>query len=428
LSATTKSPRRRQRRTRSTTGRPSSDQTARLTALADYRLVDRDGSSLVAEDTTARTQLQLLTELAARLCGVGVAVINVVDDRHQTQIAATGIEPVVSALEDSISPGVLPMDEPVVIPDARQDGRLRGHPAVDGRMSDLRFLAFAPLRTPGGHVIGTLCVADREPTDLVETGRADLAFIANQIVGSLELRRRTLQLMVAVDELSRSNEVLGEFVGRASHDLRTPLTAIAGFAELLRSLPVVRADERAMEFAGHVVSSSSRMRELIDDLLAYASVGGQLTLSPVPIDEIVAEVLHDLSKEPGIAPARVSVESAVVRADRVQLRAFLQNLIGNAVRHGLLRPRPDIEILVAVTSRDGWTLRVIDHGVGIPADERERVLEPFVRLHAKSDVPGTGLGLATCVQIAHAHGGTLEVGETPGGGTTVTLDVPAAKR
>jgi signal transduction histidine kinase len=118
----------------------------------------------------------------------------------------------------------------------------------------------------------------------------------------------------------------------------------------------------------------------------------------------------------------------VVRADRVQLRALLQNLIGNAVRHGRLTRRPDIEIMVAITSRGGWTLRVIDHGVGIPADERERVLEPFVRLHAKSDAPGTGLGLATCVQIAHAHGGTLEVGETPGGGTTVTLDVPAAKR
>lgn len=428
MSASTKSSEKGRRGSTSTTGRSAADQTARLTALADYRLVDRDGTSLVAEDATARTQLQLLAELAARLCGVRIAVISVVDDRHRTQIAATGIEPVVSLLEDSISPGVLPMDEPVVIPDARQDERLRGHPNVDGRVSALRFLALAPLRTPGGHVIGTLCVADREPTDLDETGRADLAFIANQIVGSLELRRRTLQLMVAVDELSRSNEVLGEFVGRASHDLRTPLTAIAGFAELLRSLPIVRGDEQAMEFAGHVVSSSSRMRELIDDLLAYASVGGQLTLTAVPIDEIVAEVLHDLSKEPGIATARVSVESAVVQADRMQVRALLQNLIGNAVRHGLPAPRPDIEVVVAVTPRGGWTLRVIDHGVGIPADERERVLEPFVRLRAKGDVGGTGLGLATCVQIAHAHGGTLEVSETPGGGTTVTLDVPAVKR
>jgi signal transduction histidine kinase len=315
-----------------------------------------------------------------------------------------------------------------VIPDARQDSRLRNHPAVNGRVSAVRFYASVPLRTPGGHVIGTLSVADSDPADLDPTARADLPFIADQIIGWLELRRRTLQLMVAVDELSRSNEVLGEFVGRASHDLRTPLTAIAGFAELLRSLPVVRTDPRAMEFAGHVVSSSKRMRELIDDLLAYASVGGQLTLSTVRVDEVVAEVLHDLGNEPAIDRAQVSAESAVVRADRVQLRALLQNLIANAVRHGALANGPDVEVLVMVPPGGGWTLRVVDHGAGIPAAEREHVLEPFVRLRAKPDVGGTGLGLATCVQIAHAHGGTLEVGETPGGGTTVTVDVPTAKR
>jgi signal transduction histidine kinase len=428
LTPVTRSSQRHRTRAGSPTRRPSTEQTARLTALADYRLVDPDGTSLIAKDAPAGTQLWSLTELAGRLCGVHMAAINIVDDRHQTQIAVSGADPVVCAVEDSICPGVLPMDEPLVVPDAREDSRLRNHPAVDGRVSAIRFYASVPLRTPGGHVIGTLSVADPEPSDLDATARADLPFIADQIIGSLELRRRTLQLMVAVDELSRSNEVLGEFVGRASHDLRTPLTAIAGFAELLRSLPIVRGDARAMEFAGHVVSSSKRMRELIDDLLAYASVGGQLTLSAVPVDEVVADVLHDLSNQPAVEQARVSVDSAVVRADRVQVRALLQNLIANAVQHGALANGPDIEILATVRPGGGWTLRVVDHGVGIPADEREHVLEPFVRLHAKTDLGGTGLGLATCVQIAHAHGGTLEVGETPGGGTTVTIDVPAATR
>jgi signal transduction histidine kinase len=170
------------------------------------------------------------------------------------------------------------------------------------------------------------------------------------------------------------------------------------------------------------------MRELIDDLLAYASVGGQLTLSTVPVDEVVAEVLHDLANQAAVDQARVTVGSAVVRADRVQVRALLQNLIANAIRHGALANGPDIEVVVTVRPGGGWTLRVVDHGVGIPADEREHVLEPFVRLHAKADIGGTGLGLATCVQIAHAHGGTLEVGATPGGGTTVTVDIPAAQR
>jgi signal transduction histidine kinase len=406
---------------------PSPD-IARLSTIADYHVIDRDGRSLVANDGV-QAQLQALTQVAARLCGVPFAVVTIIGDRYETQLAATGVTPGVCSIDDSICAAVLDPADVVVITDTAQDERLRHNPYVDGTLGALRFFASAPLRVPSGQVIGTLCVADLVRGDLNLTGRADLAFLAQQVVETLELRRRTLQLMVAVDELSRRNEVLADFVGRASHDLRTPLTAITGFAELLRTVPAVSADPRAAEFAGHVVRSSRRMRELIDDLLTFASVGGQLTISKVDVSEVVAEVLADITSAEEESPLHVRVEGSVIQADRVQLRALIQNLVVNAYRHSgvatsSVPSSAPVEVIAGPAPSGGWTLRVIDHGMGIPSADRDRALEPFVRLGPKGDDSGTGLGLATCVQIAHAHGGTLQISETPGGGTTVTIDVP----
>ena len=85
--------------------------------------------------------------------------------------------------------------------------------------------------------------------------------------------------------------------------------------------------------------------------------------------------------------------------------------------------RVTVEVLAAAVGT-GWHLRVVDHGPGIPSEQRERLLEPLTRLERDLEAPGSGIGLATCRRIAQAHGGTIELGDTPGGGTTVTVSVP----
>ena len=121
--------------------------------------------------------------------------------------------------------------------------------------------------------------------------------------------------------------------------------------------------------------------------------------------------------------AAVECDDADVLADPVQLRTLLQNLLGNSYNYR--RPGEDLRIRVSgLADERGVTVRVADNGKGIAAAERERVLEPLVRLHRPGDAPGSGLGLATCVRIVSSHGGELSITDTPGGGTTVSALFP----
>ena len=142
----------------------------------------------------------------------------------------------------------------------------------------------------------------------------------------------------------------------------------------------------------------------------------QLDLATVDVGELVTAALEDLDVE-GL-PVTVG-ELPPVRADAVQLLVVIQNVLGNAVKHAAGAP---IEVTGSVA--DGvWRLDVADHGPGIAEAERDRVFESFVRLD--TSISGSGLGLATCYRVMAAHGGSIELVETPGGGTTARLAIPA---
>jgi signal transduction histidine kinase len=181
----------------------------------------------------------------------------------------------------------------------------------------------------------------------------------------------------------------------------------------------VAGDPVAQSYLARCTSSGRRMLDLVDDLLAYARVGGKLKKRTVALNEVLPHVLEDLG--PATDGAAIEWRAADVLADPAQLRVLLQNLLANACAYRA----GDRACRISVTARDvqGHTvLQVADNGPGIPADVREEALAPLSRL--RSDVPGTGLGLATCVRIAAAHGGRLRLEDTPGGGLTVLVDLP----
>jgi signal transduction histidine kinase len=147
---------------------------------------------------------------------------------------------------------------------------------------------------------------------------------------------------------------------------------------------------------------------------------------PVSLQRAVAEAVSDLGDGFG-AGASLECEDAEVVADPAQLRTLLQNLLGNSSNYR--RPEQKLKVRIdAVDDDRGVIVRVADNGKGIGAADRERVLEPLVRLHRPGDAPGSGLGLATCVRIVQSHGGELSLTETPGGGTTVSALFPKGGR
>lgn len=394
--------------------------------LREYGLAPEDGSGQPAKPVeTSQEPLQHLVELATKLCGVPYGVVNVVTSDQQRQIAAAGLEPGVCSREDSMCAQVFLSGRSTVVLDASQDPRFASNPFVTGDLGSVRFYASVPLETSSGFVLGSLCVFSDTPAapDAEQIGMLEI--LARQVVELLELQRRTLQLNKALDEVRRSNAELADFAGRVSHDLRSPLTAILGYAEMSEDDPELDPGHPAAKYLQLVNAIGRRMLAMLEDVLSYSRVGGGLRAQQTSLREAAADVARDLYV--GFGPGAVlDCEDLQLHADPGQLRTLLQNLVGNALNYRSPEREPVIRIS-GVCNDQGATVFVADNGKGIAPEDRLRVLEPLVRLHRPGDGKGSGLGLAICRRIAQAHDGELTLTETPGGGTTVVVTFPAAQ-
>ncbi|GIF16244.1 phospho-acceptor domain-containing protein [Actinoplanes teichomyceticus] len=374
--------------------------------------------------------LDAIVDLAAKLCDVPAAVINVLTADRQIQIAAVGFERSACRREDAMCSITVVSPDPVVVSDARTDPRFADSPFVTGVIDTIRFYAASQLRGPAGHVLGTLCVFDHRPRTLTIEQKAALDKLAVLVVDVLELRRRTRQLehtLIARDqvigelrrlraELERSNDALLRFAGTVAHDLRSPLMSISGTATLLAEEAYENDPDAVAADAQTIARAARRMGNILNDLLSYAGVGGQTRRCRVQLSDLVGDVLEDLRADITAAHATVHTgDLPTVEADPTHIRLLVQNLLSNALKFR----HPDrpcrISVDAAVRPHE-WMLRISDNGIGIPAAQRDDVLRPFVRL--RSDLPGHGIGLATCAEILRTHHGRLDIGDTPGGGTT----------
>ncbi|MCT2086401.1 HAMP domain-containing histidine kinase [Microbacterium enclense] len=364
--------------------------------------------------------LQGLVELAATVCNVSTAVINIIDDRAQHQVAAVGVQAASCSVEDSMCAAVLVDPRRVVVSDAREDPRFRDNAFVTGAIASVRFYASSPLVTPAGVAIGTLCVFDDEVGQLTDASAHALDLLAHQVIDVLELRRLTR-------DLAESNAQLEQFATQVSHDLRNPLTALAGFLELAADSPEMIDAPRAARSLARAESAAARMTSMVTDLLDFARMGGaRPRITTVDVGEIVDEVLEDLDGAVVGAGAEVVVDaSAFVRADDTLLRVLLQNLIANAVKFTVAAGRVPRVFVNVQELPDGWRLTVDDNGDTVDPAVRDRMFEPMQRGH-DGEVPGLGIGLATCRRIAQAHGGHIGLEESPAGGTRAWVVLPAA--
>ncbi|MBB6626452.1 GAF domain-containing sensor histidine kinase [Nocardioides sp. KIGAM211] len=378
-----------------------------------------------------RKDLMALVEVAAQVAGVPMATINLITDTEQHQVAVHGFDASVCSREDSMCNLVLHLGHPVIVPDASKDDRFKDNPFVTGVIGDVRFYASHQLVTPDDVVIGTLCVFDVVPRTLSTEQERALTGLADRIVDLLELELRTrelssslTELQLAQAELKRSNEQLAAFAGQVSHDLRNPLTAVSMSLKMIgESVEGDDAEPDAAEIGWLVkraIGGSDRMQSLIDDLLSFARLGGELQRVDVDLTRVAGDVLEDLSL--ALQGATVDVEVLpVVTGDPVQLRAVLQNLVANAAKF----TRPGEKAQIAITAQhvgDVWRVEVSDHGLGIAPEDRDRVFQPLARVD--DEVDGSGIGLTTCRRIVEAHGGRIGLTASPSGGTTAWFELP----
>lgn len=216
-----------------------------------------------------------------------------------------------------------------------------------------------------------------------------------------------------------------DFFSMAVHELRTPLTSIDGHAQLAQRF-MVKDPARAADSLVRIREQSKRMNRLIGDLLDHARVTvGALSLEVVTFDLGVAAAITVGMHEFELAPRIAFTAAAKVRVqgDPERIAQILGNLLDNAIKYSPRGSAIDVEVMVVGTEAH---LRVADRGVGVPADERERIFTPFHRTSRTRDVPGTGLGLHISRRIAEQHRGRLWLEPDTGAGSVFVLALPLA--
>jgi len=209
------------------------------------------------------------------------------------------------------------------------------------------------------------------------------------------------------------------------HDLRTPLTSLKGFAELLSRNP---GSDFAANAAKMILEQTARLTSLIDQFLGSSQADHQIpALQPGHVDlrELIEEVVRSLGGE-ARRRIKVSVQSGTTPEgmwDGAQLKRVLENVLGNALKYA---PTGDVDVTVGVQD-ERLFIRVHDEGIGVAPEDQTKILEPYFRSPdaINRNVEGTGLGLFIARGIVEAHSGTLTV-ESPGTGqgTTVTITLP----
>lgn len=233
-------------------------------------------------------------------------------------------------------------------------------------------------------------------------------------------------LLLDITDRRQAEQMRREFTANVSHELKTPLTSISGFAELMENGMAKPADIPL--FAGRIHSESLRLIALVDDILRLSRLderSGSDSRGPVDLLELAVAVAERL--EPYAAENEVTVtaagEHAVVVGNAQVLDEMIANLVDNAVKYN----RPGGSVQIAVQGGDaGACVSVADTGIGIPAEHHRRVFERFYRVdksHSKQ-TGGTGLGLSIVKHGALLHGAKIELQSAQGSGTTITLRFP----
>lgn len=243
-----------------------------------------------------------------------------------------------------------------------------------------------------------------------------------------ELAQHRAEFTRTERELRERETELAGFAAAVGDHLHTPLHTIAGFTEILLEDAGEQLDAGTRGFLDRMGRSTTRMLSLVGDMLAYTAAR-DAELKPEPVDLgglALCVAAGRLDQEDGERPSIDVGDLPTLTADPGLLGEVLGRLVDNAVRY----VRPGTAARVSLRAREHatgwWRIEVADHGIGVPAEQRDRIFAPFHRAPAAEGFSGAGLGLAVCRRIVDRHGGQLGVEPNPGGGSIFWFTMPAS--
>jgi PAS domain S-box-containing protein len=258
--------------------------------------------------------------------------------------------------------------------------------------------------------------------------QAALAFVKAQLYQELHQANRSLAQRTI--QLEAANKELEAFSYSVSHDLRAPLRAISGFAQIVARRHRANLNEEGQHYLDNIVEASARMGHLIDDLLAYSRLGRQaVRRQAVPLRDLLTQIAGNLAGRLAEVGGHLSLpaETPVVQGDPTILSQIFTNLLDNALTYR--RPETPPQVAVSCHSETGYvTIRVADNGLGIPAEYHAKIFNVFQRLHSEEEYPGTGIGLAIVKKSVELLGGQVGVESVVGVGSTFWVKLPCEEK
>lgn len=392
----------------------------RLEALREYDILD----------TPREAAFDRITALTADLFDTPIVAVSLIDSDRQWFKSAVGLDVSETPRDQAFCDHTIRSDEVLVVPDAEKDERFRRNPLVLGDPL-IRFYAGAPLKLQSGVKLGALCIIDRKPRPpLTDVEKRRLTVLAQIVVNEMEFRLTAERLQLARLEAEAANRAKTEFLANMSHEVRTPLTAIIGFAGILGASKTLGDQER--RFVERISAASQNLLTIVNDVLDLAKLeSGELDLHVEPVDavQVVAEAMDLVAAQAEAKGLTLGLRTAedlpLAVADAPRLRQVMLNLLSNAVK---FTESGGVAVTVTQRDGDGVEIAVSDTGIGIAEDRLSQIFERFVQ--ADSSISrtfgGTGLGLAISQRLVQSMGGVVTVSSTPGEGSVFRVQLLAA--
>lgn len=382
-------------------------------------------------EPTRQLHVNRLDDVVALAGGLIVAVaVATVVDRSARRATAAARSRAETAMLASLARSVLAGDRqlPGLLEEIREAFGLRAVSMVEEAGEEQRTVGTCGV--PGGEAADQVAVTDTLTLwlwgrTLPAGDRRVLVAFAEQAAVALQQGRLSAQAAEA-DRLAAGNSMRNALLAAVSHDLRTPLAGIKAAATALRADGLGLSDEDRAELMATIDESADRLGALVDNLLDMSRLQAGVVapaLSPCDLPAVVdrAQSWVDVADRP-----RLIVEwpddVPPVLADPGLLERVAANLLANAGRHA---PHGPLRVTAAAVGAR-VDLRVVDRGPGVPESDRDRLFAPFQRLGDRPGGQGLGLGLAVARGLTEAMGGTLTAEDTPGGGLTMVVSLPAA--
>ncbi|MFP5521205.1 sensor histidine kinase [Peptococcus simiae] len=310
----------------------------------------------------------------------------------------------------------------------------KDHQVLAVNASAINFFTPYVMPTVGEHMIALsrqpelleaveLAEKGHSSSNLLKHGSVIGRFFVNPVYRDDAIVGAIILLLDVTDQVS-AQQAREEFSANVSHELKTPLTSISGFAEMLAN-DMVKSEEDRRHFAQHIYTEAGRLLELIDHIMRLSAIEqGELDGdNRVNIQDVINQVMDRFDRIAEKNEVRLSAmeTKAAVFGNEVLLADMLGNLVDNAIKYNI--PGGYVHISV-MEEGDEVLISVSDNGAGIPKDMQSRLFERFYRVdtsHSNKTASGSGLGLSIVKHIVQRHHGTIDVDSAPGRGTTITV-------